>query len=168
MTNINEKEESSVKGTIIKYSAICAAIAIQPIPFADIFILTPIQAIMGIEIAKKYGIRVEKKQSSELIRQIIGIIGMGLIAQQLGIAAAKTFWPIVGSVATIPVVFGLTYGIGSVINEYYKSQTNNDRLTDEQIKDIYKASRNEGQNIGRNFSKEDILKIKERSVSSGN
>ncbi len=118
---MNEKEDSSVKGIIIKYSAICAVIALQPIPFADIFILTPVQVVMGIQIAKKYGIKVEKQQASKLVRQIIGIVGMGLIAQQLGLAAAKLFWPIIGSMATVPVVFGLSYGIGSVINDYYKN-----------------------------------------------
>lgn len=138
---MNEKEDSLVKGIIIKYSAICAVIALQPIPFADIFILTPIQAVMGIEIAKKYGIKVEKQQASKLVRQIIGIVGMGLIAQQLGIAAAKTFWPIFGSIATVPVVFGLSYGIGSVINEYYRNLGSNVRLTNEQMRQIYKASR---------------------------
>ena len=32
---------------LLRFSGICAAVAVQPIPFADIFILTPIQLYMG-------------------------------------------------------------------------------------------------------------------------
>jgi len=118
-----EQKQISTKSVIITYSVICAIVAVQPIPFADIFILTPIQILMGVEIAKKYGVKVGKLESKEVVKQILGVIGMGIIAQQLGLAAARIFWPIFGSIATVPVVFGLSYGMGKMMEEYYKEKT---------------------------------------------
>ena len=40
-------EEEKITQIVTVFSTSCAAIAVQPIPFADIFILTPIQALMG-------------------------------------------------------------------------------------------------------------------------
>jgi hypothetical protein len=37
------------------FSAICAGVAVQPIPFADIFLLTPIQAYMGVRLSAVMG-----------------------------------------------------------------------------------------------------------------
>ena len=48
-------DDEKVKKTIKFFGIVCAATAIQPIPFADIFILTPIQAYMGTRIAKIRG-----------------------------------------------------------------------------------------------------------------
>jgi hypothetical protein len=42
--------------------AICAGIAAQPIPFADFFILTPIQGAMAYKIAQVYGINIKKNR----------------------------------------------------------------------------------------------------------
>ena len=40
-------DDQKISQTILFFSAICAAVAVQPIPFADIFVLTPLQAYMG-------------------------------------------------------------------------------------------------------------------------
>ena len=65
--------------------AACAAVAVQPIPFADIFILTPIQAYMGSRIAAIRGVPVSESEASEVIKEILGVIGMGFAAQQIAI-----------------------------------------------------------------------------------
>ncbi|QEH81144.1 DUF697 domain-containing protein [Sphingomonas sp. C8-2] len=111
-------DDKKVDQIIVIFSTACAAIAIQPIPFADFFILTPLQAYMGARLAAIRGVPLSEAQAAEIVKEIMGVVGMGLVAQQAGIAAAKIFFPIVGGVATLPVVFGLTYAIGKVMDFY--------------------------------------------------
>jgi hypothetical protein len=55
VTQIETREdlstEEKVSRIIHMFSATCAAAAAQPLPFADIFILTPIQAYMGSRLS---------------------------------------------------------------------------------------------------------------------
>ena len=44
-------------------ASICAGLAVQPIPFADFFILTPIQAYIGSRIAAIRGVTVSKNDA---------------------------------------------------------------------------------------------------------
>ena len=94
-------------------ASVCAGVAVQPIPFADFFILTPIQAYMGTRIAAVRGISILKNDSITTLKQISGAVGLGLLGQQTVIGAYKTFIPFLGAVTTIPLVFGVTYGIGN-------------------------------------------------------
>ena len=45
-------DQQKVDKIIVIFSVGCGAIAVQPIPFADIFILTPLQAYMGQRLGK--------------------------------------------------------------------------------------------------------------------
>lgn len=126
-------------------SGVCAGVAIQPIPFADIFVLTPIQAIMGSRIAKIRGVRVTDNDIATYIKEIAGVIGLGLLAQQLAIGAYKTVLPFVGALTTIPLVYGLTYGIGRVMDAYIVSKVKGQVLDPEEIKRIWKEARKEGE-----------------------
>ena len=44
--------------------AICGVLATQPLPFADIVILTPIQIVMVMNIGKVYGFSLNKNLAS--------------------------------------------------------------------------------------------------------
>ena len=55
INELNIPPDQKVDKLLIRFSAICAAVAVQPIPFADIFILTPIQLYMGTLIAEARG-----------------------------------------------------------------------------------------------------------------
>lgn len=130
---------------VIKITAsVCAAVAVQPIPFADIFVLTPIQIYMGERIAAVRGVPVTKGDIKSTLAEISGAVGLGLLAQQAAIGAYKTGLPFLGGFMTIPLVWGLTYGIGRVMDEYFKSKAKGQRLTSEQIRDIWKKGRREG------------------------
>ena len=54
-------------------ASVCAGVAFQPIPFADIFILTPIQAYMGTRIAAVRGIPITKNEALTTIKEISGV-----------------------------------------------------------------------------------------------
>lgn len=134
---------------IVIFSVGCAAIAVQPIPFADIFILTPVQAYMGTRLAAIRGLKLSEQESTEIIKQLMGVVGMGLVAQQLGIAAAKILFPIFGGVATIPVVFGLTYAIGTLMDKYLIAKVNGKTLSTKEIKEIWRQAKEAGKAEGK-------------------
>ena len=142
----DDKKASQI---VVVFSTVCAGIAVQPIPFADIFILTPLQAYMGTRLAAIRGIRLSEQESTDLIKQVMGVVGMGLVAQQLGIAAAKILFPIFGGVATIPVVFGLTYAIGTVIDKYFIAKAEGRTLTPKEIKDAWREAKKKGESEGK-------------------
>ena len=49
-------DDQKISQIVVIFSTVCAAVAVQPIPFADIFFLTPIQALMGTRISAIRGV----------------------------------------------------------------------------------------------------------------
>lgn len=86
VTQIENREDLSVEQKATRiihiFSAACAAAASQPLPFADIFILTPIQAYMGSRLSAIRGMPLSDAKANELLKEILGTIGMGMLAQQ--------------------------------------------------------------------------------------
>lgn len=128
--------------------ATCAGVAIQPIPFADIFILTPLQAYFATRIAAIRGVPVSESEASAWIKELIGLVGMGLIAQQIGIAIWKMVTFGMGGLLTIPLVYGLTYAIMRVSDAYFVAKAKNEQLSKQAIKTIWANAFNEGKNKG--------------------
>ena len=137
-------DDEKVSQIIKLFAAVCAGVAVQPIPFADIYILTPIQAYMGSRIAAIRGVPVSRSEATTTLKEIGGVVGLGLLAQQLAIGAYKTIIPFYGAIVTIPMVFGLTYGIGRVMDAYFIAKAKGQFLSPEVMKEIWKKGRNEG------------------------
>lgn len=162
--NINSNSESKVIDIIRLYSGICAGIAIQPIPFADIFLLTPTQIIMGNKIANIRGYDISKNSINEILKEISSIIGMGLIAQQLVIGSYKTFLPFMGGLTTIPVVYGLTFGIGKVMDYYILAKMNGENIDENKVKELFKHSQKTGITEGKLKENKIILESKNKGL----
>ena len=128
INKLNISPEKNVEKLLIFFSSVCAATAIQPIPFADIFILTPIQLFMGKFIGEARGY---KFSISEIYKEILGVLGLSFLAQQTAIGLYKVGLPFVGGFMTIPLVFILTYSIGKVMDFYFVSKTRGKTLTKE-------------------------------------
>ena len=157
-TDISDDEKVS---TIIKtFAAGCASIAIQPIPIADFFILTPIQAYMGSRIGAIRGMAISESKMTEIIKEISGIAGLGVLAQQLAISAYKTVLPYWGAVTTIPMVYGLTYAIGRVIDAYFIQKRKKGRIDPDFLKSLWKEELKKGKKMGKKES-ENIKKNKD-------
>lgn len=143
-------DDKKVNQVIVIFSTTCAAIAVQPVPFADFFILTPLQAYMGARISAIRGTPLNEKEVNDLIVELMGVVGLGMVAQQIGIAAAKAFFPIFGSVATVPVVFSLTYAIGKLMDAYFVAKVEGQDLSAAQIKDVWKRAKKDGRREAKN------------------
>ena len=57
-------------------ASICAGLALQPIPFQDTYILTPIQAFMGTRIAAIRGIPVSRNDAITTVKELGGAVGL--------------------------------------------------------------------------------------------
>ena len=147
------RDDEKITRIINICAAICAGVACQPIPFADIFILTPIQAYMGSRIACVRGVPVTEGEAGIIIKQIAGVIGLGLLAQQLAIGAYKTFIPILGGFTTVPLVYGLTYGIGRVMDAYFVARAQGIQLSEKQIHDVFDNAKKEGKSASKKHDK---------------
>ena len=67
INKLNISTEKKVDKLLIFFSSVCAATAVQPIPFADIFILTPIQLYMGTLIAEARGYKFSMSEISKIL-----------------------------------------------------------------------------------------------------
>ena len=141
------------------FGTTCAAVAVQPIPFADIFVLTPIQALMGKKIADIRGYNISEAGAKEIFKELAGLVGLGLLSQQLVIGAYKTVLPFVGGFTTIPLVFGLTYGMGKVMDYYFEKKIKGQKVDPEMIKAIFRNAKAEGKQKAKE-NKEEINKRK--------
>ncbi len=141
-------DDEKVRQIINLFAAICAAAAVQPIPFADYFVLTPLQAFMGERLSAIRGVPLGSKGARELIKELAGVAGLGLLGQQFCLAAYKTVVPFWGAVTTVPLVYGATYTIGQVMDRYLAARARNIRMSDSEIRDLWSRMAAEGRQRG--------------------
>ncbi|MDZ5711374.1 hypothetical protein [Jeotgalibacillus haloalkalitolerans] len=130
-------------------SLICAAVAIQPLPFADIFILTPIQAFMGHKIAKIRGIDLKESGAVNVLKYLGGVVGGGFAAQQTAIGLYKIGLPGLGGIMSIPLVAGLTFGMGKVMDLYFREKAKGKEPTKEELIRAFKSGKSEGKKMNK-------------------
>ncbi|WP_295591026.1 hypothetical protein [uncultured Lamprocystis sp.] len=73
---------------------------------------------------------------------------MGIIAQQIAIGIWKIVTFGAGGLLTIPLVYALTFAVMKVSDAYFSAKAKNQRLSDEQIKAIWKGAFREGKQKG--------------------
>lgn len=145
--------DEKVKKIIGTTSLICAAVAIQPIPFADIFILTPIQAFMGHKIAKIRGINLKESGVADVAKYIGGVVGGGFAAQQTAIGLYKLGLPVLGGLMSIPLVAGLTFGMGKAMDLYFREKVKGREPSKEALINAFKSGKSEGKKINKDSVK---------------
>ncbi len=152
-------DQQKVDKIITIFSTFCAAIAVQPIPFADVFVLTPIQGYMGKKLADIRGYSISENGAKEVFKELAGLVGLGFLAQQLAIGAYKTVLPFLGAITTIPLVFGLTFGMGRVMDYYFLKKIKGEKINKDDLNNIFKKARAEGKKTAKD-NKEEINKRK--------
>lgn len=164
ITSIENREDLSddeKRSKIIHYfSVICAAIAVQPIPFADIFVLTPVQAYMGERLSAIRGMPLSAKEAKDLVKEIAGVVGLGMTAQQIVLGLYKTGLPFIAGVTTIPLVYGLTYAMGRVMDLYLEKKARGQALSQADIKSMWEKARAEGKKKAKG-AREEVMKAKD-------
>lgn len=135
------------------FSATCAGAAVQPLPFADIFVLTTIQAYMAERLAAVRGVPIAKGSAMELVTDLAKVIGLGMLAQQVALGLYKVGLPFLAGFTTIPLVYGLTYGIGKVLDYLFIERAKGNKLSPEEIKNAWNKAKKEGKARGKEYRK---------------
>ena len=126
------------------FSVTCAAVAVQPIPFADIFVLTPIQVFMGERLSSIRGMPLSQTEAKDLVKEIAGVVGLGMLAQQAALGLYKVGLPFLAGFTTIPLVYGLTFAMGRVMDHYLESKVRGEVISQAELKAAWKTARAEG------------------------
>ena len=103
----NGEKKEAAKHLVDMVSKLNGAISLQPIPFADIFLLTPIQVNMVMKIAHIYN----KNLDSKVIREVISTVFKGVLARTFAKSLVK-FIPILGSPLYFVISYIMTQAIG--------------------------------------------------------
>ena len=127
---------------VIKVSSIsCAAIALMPIPGPDFPVLTAIECGMIIKIGHLYGFKITKERALEILCELGGVLGMAWLGKTGILLGYKTFIPYWGGFFTVPMVFGVCYGMGKVADLYFKNKIANEPFNREKAKQIFQETK---------------------------
>ena len=108
----NKELQKQIAQIVIKsVTAICTAVAAQPIPLADFPILTSLQAAMVASIMHVSGREMSTKRAAEFLAAVGANIGTGIVLRESARAAVKLV-PIWGSAISGAVAGAGTYAIG--------------------------------------------------------
>jgi uncharacterized protein (DUF697 family) len=129
-TDASEQEKELAVQQLVRVCSVAAgAVTIQPFPFVDTALITPIQLAMVQGIGKIHGYKLDTKS----IVEMLGTFGASIIAQNIVMGAAK-FIPFFGWVVSISIGYALTWAIGEVSDHYFK----NGRHVDEaELKEMF-------------------------------
>lgn len=148
------KEENIIKikeidNLIFNYSSVAAILWIQPIPFLDWYTVLPFHIYMLNEIAKKYGLKLTKEESKEILITVAWSIWTTYIFSQWIVWLWKiwTFW--MWSYIMVPINFWLTYWIWKTISFYFYKKTQWVKATNQELKELFKYSVNSGRQIAK-------------------
>jgi uncharacterized protein (DUF697 family) len=100
-------------------AAICAGIAMAPIPVADIIPLTALQAGLVAAIAWIGGRSLDRKGATEFIASLGANVGVAFLLREAARALAKIMFPGAGSAVSASVAFGGTVAIGAAARAYF-------------------------------------------------
>jgi uncharacterized protein (DUF697 family) len=158
LTDIESRDDLSADDKASRiihvFAATCAGVAVQPIPFGDVFVLTPIQAYMAERLAAIRGVPISKASAWDTVTDLAKVIGLGMIAQQVALGLYKVGLPFLAGFTTIPLVYGLTYAIGRVLDYLFQERAKGNKLSPEQIRAIWGQMRKEGKQRGQAYRRE--------------
>ena len=163
-------EAARIQRVIFLTAAVCAGIAIQPLPFADMLLFTPVQAYMAMKIGNIKGFPISKKQAEDIITELGGMVGLGILAHHGMASIAKLGIPGAGGLLAAPLVFAYTYAIGSIAEYYFDQKRAGRPVFVDDVKKIWVAALSEGRRRAETFlGKEPAMKsaMKSATVQAG-
>jgi small GTP-binding protein len=110
-------KEKRIRALIYSKAGVCAAVALAPIPIADILVLTPIQMAMVATIGYFHGIEVTPDRATELM----GVMGAGVGLRGAARQLVKLV-PGYGVVVGAGIAFAGTVALGEASNVWFKRQ----------------------------------------------
>ena len=108
-----------VAGTLVQAtSGVAAAIALTPIPVADVFPLLGLQCSMIVALGIIGGKKMDMAAAREFLASMGVAVGMGLVAREAFRQVAKVL-PGFGSVVGAGIAYSTTWSLGQAAKAYY-------------------------------------------------
>lgn len=108
------ERRAAVKDLIQVCSVAAAAVAIQPVPLADIVLLAPIQIALVQGVGRVHGHSLDRQS----VLEMLGTFGASIVSQNVIMAAAKLV-PFAGWLVGASMGYALTFAIGTVADHYF-------------------------------------------------
>jgi uncharacterized protein (DUF697 family) len=99
---------------------------------------------MGVRLSAIRGMPLSDAEATDLLKEIAGIVGLGMVAQQVALGLYKVGLPFLAGFTTIPLVYGLTYAIGRVMDYYLEKKSKGQTISNADLQDVWKKYRQEG------------------------
>jgi GTP-binding protein Era len=137
---ITDEEKKHAANKLINIvSKLTAVISLQPLPFADILIITPIQVSLVLKIAKIYNRQFDTKIANEVLSTVI----KGVLSRTIAKSLVK-YIPIIGAPTYFTISFFTTHYIGSAAIRVFE---NKDEIEFEQLKENFEKEFNKNSPI---------------------
>jgi uncharacterized protein (DUF697 family) len=122
-------KEKRIRALIYSKAGVCAAVALAPIPVADILILTPIQMAMVATIGYFHGVEVTADRAAELM----GVMGAGVGLREAARQLVKLV-PGYGLVVSASIAFAGTVALGEAANLWFERRM---KVDAQDLKDLF-------------------------------
>lgn len=155
-----EMKTSRARKYIHSAAVSAAAIAVTPIPVADILAIAPLQVSMVIKIGLIFGHKLEKANAKELIGTVAGGVVFRYAAQVL-----VKFVPGVGSVIGPVIAYGGTVAIGETAVSYFSSGM---KLSKEELEEVYRSAKSDAEKSFKSGKRETTLKKNKEQIKQFN
>lgn len=136
-TGLDIESRRQKAAEVRKTSAVAAAaIAPMPIPFADIWTITPIQMLMVKAIGNIYGYGADERTT----KAILATIGGGWLGKQAFLGILKLGLPGLGEIGGAAFAYWWTQGIGKAAEAYFAGEIN---ITQHSIEQAFRRHLND-------------------------
>jgi uncharacterized protein (DUF697 family) len=114
-------ERAAVDEIVRGRAALCAAVALEPIPLLDLAIVLPLHLQMVVQIGKVYGFQLSKERAKEIVLEFGGTVALTYATRTAARSVLK-FIPVLGPVLNAPIVFTSTYALGMLAERYFRAR----------------------------------------------
>ncbi|HWG84133.1 MAG TPA: DUF697 domain-containing protein [Deinococcales bacterium] len=158
-----EKSEQENAEEVTRSAAlVCAAVAAEPIPFADIAVILPLQVKLVLHVGRIYGFDISTARARKIVLEVGGAVAYGWVARQAVRGLAKVALPGLGGLLTAPLAYGSTFALGRIAERYFRAQRGDlPPLTPEERRMMEKTLVAEGRVIGGSVKKEDLESLRD-------
>ena len=111
-----DERDEAVQRMIELCSVSAGALALQPFPFLDVLLISPVQVGLVQAIGRIHGHHLDRKA----VLEILASFGASIVAQNVTLAAAKLV-PFFGWLVGIAMAYALTWAIGEVADYYFRT-----------------------------------------------
>lgn len=140
------REENS-EDVIRNAALLSGAVAVEPLPFADLLLITPLQIKMVLHVGKVYGFEITSERAREIMQELGATVAYGMVARQFMRGIAKLALPLVGGLITAPAVYGWTYALGRLSEQYFEQKRQGLPFDQKQRVEVVQEAKKKTKNI---------------------